>query len=196
MRAASSMPPLLSSFTFTPSNASFSLGMSEARWQASSAMIGMFTRPRTQRVSSIISAGSGCSMNSTPIFSSQLIFLTASSLSFHPSLASTRSGFLVTLRTASIVGSSVARPTFTFRIGKSAASRLFFVLPPFVGIHAQRLLGHAAHGLNRRLVGGQAHFHFQNREIGGLPRLLFGDLGRVDADRERSERRVLGVESD
>src|SRR5665811_179679 len=97
--------------------ASLSFGMSAACWQASSAMMGMWTLPRTQRVSSSISAGMGCSMNSTPIFSSQLILRTASSLSFQPSLASTRRGFLVTERTASMVGSSVASPTFTLSTG-------------------------------------------------------------------------------
>ena len=111
------MPPALSSLMFTPSKAPASLGMSVARWQASSAMMGMCTRLRTQRVSSSMAAGMGCSMNSTPCFSSQLILRTASSLSVQPSLASTRSGFFVTLRTASMVASSVASPTLILRTG-------------------------------------------------------------------------------
>ena len=99
--------------------------MSDGRRHASSAKIGMGTRERTQAVSSSIAAGIGCSTNSTPGVSSHSIFRTAFSLSFQPSFASTRSGFPVTLRTASIVASSVSRPTLTFRTGNSAASRTF-----------------------------------------------------------------------
>ena len=67
----------------------------------------------------------GCSTNSTPSDSSQLIFRTASSLLVHPSLASTRNGFLVSLRTAAMVSSSVFNPTLIFRIGNGSASLTF-----------------------------------------------------------------------
>ena len=133
---------------FTPSKYSLSFGISDARWQASSAITGMWIRRRIYFMSSSCSAGSGCSMNSTPCVSSQLILRTASSLSFQPSLASTRSGFFVTLRTASMVASSVASPTFTFK-----------------------------HGI-----------------LLGLAGLLLRDLRRIDADRKRGHRRVLGVQ--
>src|SRR5476649_2338476 len=76
------------------------------------------------------------------------------------------------------------------------ANSLFLILPAFVGVHAQRLLGNAAHGLDGGLVGGQADFHFQDRIVGGLERLLFRDLRGIDADGECGERRVLGVESE
>ncbi len=88
-------------------------------------MIGRCTWLRTQRVSSIISAGIGCSTNSTPCDSSQLILRTASSLFVQPSLASTRSGFFVTLRTAAMLASSVVRPTLILRTGNASASCTF-----------------------------------------------------------------------
>ena len=85
-------------------------------------------------------------MNSTPCFSSQLILRTASSLSFQPSLASTRSGFEVTLRTASMVGSSVSRPTFTFKIGNSAASRVFWRVISGVSMPMENVVSGASLG--------------------------------------------------
>ena len=106
----------------------------------------MFTRCFTQAVSSIISAGMGCSINSTPFVASQLIFRTASSLSLHPSFASTRSGLSVTLRTALMVASSVANPTFTFRIGNSAASRVFCAVISGVSIPIENVVTGASLG--------------------------------------------------
>ena len=99
--------------------------MEDARRQASSAKTGMGERSRTQAASSSIAAGIGCSTSSTPREASHSILRIAVSLSFQPSFASTRSGFPVTLRTASIVASSVSRPTLTLSTGNSAASRTF-----------------------------------------------------------------------
>ena len=44
------------------------------------------------------------------------------------------------------------------------ADRLFLVLPAFVGVHAQRLFGHAADGFDGRLVGGQPDLHLEHRD--------------------------------
>ena len=45
-------------------------------------------------------------------------------------------------------------------------------------------------------VGGQADLDLEDGVIGRLQRLLFGNLRRVDADREGGQRRVPGVESE
>ena len=91
-------------------------------------------------------------MNSTPCFSSQLILRTASSLSFQPSLASTRSGFLVTLRTASMVGSSVASPTFTLSTGYSAASSVFCLVISGVSMPIENVVSGASLGSSPKYV--------------------------------------------
>ena len=76
------------------------------------------------------------------------------------------------------------------------ADRLFLVLPPFVRVHAQRLLGHGADGFDGRLIGGQPDLHFEHRVVRRFPRFLLRDLRGIDADRKRGEGRVPGVESE
>ena len=70
----------------------------------------------------------------------------AVSLSFQPSFASTRSGLPVTLRTASIVASSLSRPTFTLSTGKAAASRTFCRVISGVSIPIENVVTGAASG--------------------------------------------------
>ena len=124
--------------------------MSPARRQASSAKSGIGERALSQAASSSMAAGIGCSTSSTPRRASHSSLRIAVSLSFQPSFASTRSGLPVTLRTASIVASSLSSPTLILSTGNSAASRTFW-----------------------RVISG-----------------------RVDADRERRERRLGRVEAE
>ncbi len=74
------------------------------------------------------------------------------------------------------------------------ADGLFLVGPSLVDIHANGLIGHAAHGFDGRLVGLQPHLDFQNRKIRCLARLLAGDLRRVNADGKIRNRRIRGVQ--
>src|ERR1039458_6044130 len=43
------------------------------------------------------------------------------------------------------------------------ADGLFLVLPAFVGVHAQRFPGDAAHGFNGGFVGREPNLHFEDR---------------------------------
>src|SRR5271157_4928805 len=76
------------------------------------------------------------------------------------------------------------------------ADGLFLIGPAFVGIHAQRLLGDAAHGFNGGFVGREANLYFEDGEIRGLNGLLFGNFRSVDADGECGERGIGGVQAE
>ena len=120
--------------------------MSLARRHASSANSGSGERAFSQPASSSIAAGIGCSTSSTPRVASHSSLRIAVSLSFQPSLASTRRGLPVTLRTASSVASSLSRPTLILSTGNSAASRTFCRVISGLSIPIEKVVSGASPG--------------------------------------------------
>jgi hypothetical protein len=120
--------------------------MSAARRQLSSAKSGSGERDFSHACSSRSAAGIGCSTSSTPLPASHSSLRIAVSLSFQPSFASTRSGLPVTLRTASIVASSLSRPTLILSTGNSAASRTFWRVISGVSMPIEKVVSGASAG--------------------------------------------------
>jgi hypothetical protein len=124
MRSASRRDPHLASLMLMPSTWPASGGMSVATRQLSSAMTGIVARRRISPRPAMSCGTTGCSSTVTP-YASSTGSMRMACLTVQPQLASTRISRSVVSRRVRRIASSRSVPSFTLRIGYSAASSTF-----------------------------------------------------------------------